>query len=283
MSGGISAKLAYLQETKELIRTSINSKGVSVTTSDTFRSYAGKISSISGSSTSFSPQKAGGLCFWLDGQCNTRTGNDHTKTYLENLCWSNTQSTTNGNLEYFTDTNQNTWDGDFLKLGTYAYYPYLYADSITIEAVVKVEESSQPSRQILTTSYQSGFIFNILQSGRVQFLVKGTNEDILVQSDTLLNLDTPYYMVATFAGNKSSKLCILNSTTNEVKETETSETIVYRSSTNMGLGTNASASTSVNQKRWDGLSIGMIRGWNRALTEEEIQDNYQDTKERFNF
>lgn len=45
--GTTSQKLTYLNTTKELIRNSINNKGVSVTDTDTFRSYAEKIDSIS--------------------------------------------------------------------------------------------------------------------------------------------------------------------------------------------------------------------------------------------
>lgn len=40
-------KLEYLKTTKELIKNSINNKGVSITENDTFRSYAEKIDSIS--------------------------------------------------------------------------------------------------------------------------------------------------------------------------------------------------------------------------------------------
>lgn len=43
----IADKLTYLNTTKELIRNSINNKGVSVTENDTFRSYAEKIDDIS--------------------------------------------------------------------------------------------------------------------------------------------------------------------------------------------------------------------------------------------
>lgn len=47
--GTIEQKVDYLKETKQLIKQSIKNKGVSVSDSDTFRSYAAKIDSISGS------------------------------------------------------------------------------------------------------------------------------------------------------------------------------------------------------------------------------------------
>lgn len=46
--GTISEKLDYLMDTKTLIKTAINDKGVVVTDADTFRSYATKIGQISG-------------------------------------------------------------------------------------------------------------------------------------------------------------------------------------------------------------------------------------------
>ena len=46
MSNTIQDKLAYLEETKNAIKQSIIGKGVEVTDTDTFRSYADKISSI---------------------------------------------------------------------------------------------------------------------------------------------------------------------------------------------------------------------------------------------
>ena len=38
--GSVTAKRAYLFQTKELIRQALNAKGLDVTTDDTFRSYA---------------------------------------------------------------------------------------------------------------------------------------------------------------------------------------------------------------------------------------------------
>lgn len=50
--GTITDKLTYLQDTKTAIKNAIVSKGISVSDTDTFRSYADKISSITGSGSS---------------------------------------------------------------------------------------------------------------------------------------------------------------------------------------------------------------------------------------
>ena len=48
MANTISDKLTYLEGTKKAIKDAIVAKGVAVSDSDTFRSYAGKIGQISG-------------------------------------------------------------------------------------------------------------------------------------------------------------------------------------------------------------------------------------------
>lgn len=52
MSGTVADKLTYLKETKDKIKEAINNKGVSVSDSDTFRSYPDKIKAIETGSTS---------------------------------------------------------------------------------------------------------------------------------------------------------------------------------------------------------------------------------------
>ena len=55
--GTIQEKLAYLNDTKSLIRNAIIDKGVAVSTTDTFRSYAEKIGLIQSGGSS----ESGGL------------------------------------------------------------------------------------------------------------------------------------------------------------------------------------------------------------------------------
>lgn len=49
--GTISNKIEYLKDTKDAIRTAIEDKGVTVSDTDTFRSYATKIGQIDGGSS----------------------------------------------------------------------------------------------------------------------------------------------------------------------------------------------------------------------------------------
>lgn len=229
------------------------------------------------------PKNIAGLSLWLDGQCNTRQGNDHTKTYLENLVWSNTKSTENGNLEYFTNTSQNIWDGDFLKLGTYAYYPRIHADSVSLEAVVKITKSNSITRIIYSSAYASGLFLVIGPDDKPKFQYRqGSNYGTII-SDSAIELDTPYYIAGIFDRNSNASLYIKGLNTDYLKTGEVTTDLSYKDSINASVGANASTTTDAKDKNFDGLSIGMVRGWNRALTDEEIQNNYNDAKKRFNF
>lgn len=277
----IADKLSYLQDTKTAIKEALLNKGVEVSDSDTFRSYADKISSISGDSL-FLPAKMAGLCFWLDGQCNTRAGNDHTKTYLENLCWNNTQSNVDGNLEYFTNTNQNVWDGDYLKLGTFAYYPYVYNTDLTIEAVIKLDSNSEGSTQcIVGNAYASGFMLTtVADAHKVRLQARLASEYKELMTKEGLEIDNVYYIVAIIKSNDKISLRINDNT---ALTTDFAGVLVPKTGINMGVATSANTSTNMNLKLWEGLNLGMLRIWNRALTDSEIQQNYQEAKTRFNF
>ena len=49
---------------------------------------------------------------------------------------------------------------------------------------------------------------------------------------------------------------------------------------NMGFGTQAYNSTGANGTKWDGIKVGMVRIWNRLLSDEEININHNDTVNR---
>lgn len=232
---------------------------------------------------SISPQKAGGICFWLDGQCNTRAGKDHTKTYLENISWVNSNSNINGNLEYFTNTAANTWDGDFLKLGTYAYYPFIYSSNVSMESVIKINEIESPSLMVYSTAYGCGFYVLIDDVRKVRFGYRQGSNYSIITSDTVLEYSTPYYIACVFDSNTNASLTILNESVSETKTAEIISPFVYVANINAGVGTQAMNNTNINGERWNGLSLGMVRGWNRVLTDTEILQNYQDVKKRFNF
>ena len=72
MANTISDKLTYLEGTKSAIKDAIVAKGVAVSDSDTFRSYADKIGQISGGGGGKINLNEGGLTF-----SNSKMDKDH--------------------------------------------------------------------------------------------------------------------------------------------------------------------------------------------------------------
>lgn len=105
--GTISEKLTYLEETKELIKQAIVDKGVEVNDTDTFRSYADKISEIEGgggavvlpSCISFQDAKDSDLSFFINA--NTDTSKLTTMKYMFKNC----ENLTNIDVSNFDTSN----------------------------------------------------------------------------------------------------------------------------------------------------------------------------------
>lgn len=276
----ITEKLNYLNETKSLIKQAIVDKGVDVSDSDTFRSYADKIDTISANNNiiDLNLPTNNGLVFWIDGQYNTRNGKDHTKTYMQNLVCTNPQATDTGYREYL-QTSGNSWDGDFLTLGNYAFYPYIYnSTNLTAETLVMITKIPAENLIFISTGYNGGWYLLITPERQIRFGVRQGNSYVYVETDIVMELDTPYYIAATFEANNKIKIHVVNlDTVNAVASTST---MTYNL-VNMAVGTQANTSTSASGKHWDGLKIGMIRIWNKTLSDEIINTNYLSTFKRF--
>lgn len=271
--GTIADKLNKVLETKNAIKQALINKGVNISDTDSFESYVDKIDSISGGASQ-------GVIFWLDGQCNTRNGKDHTKTYMENLVYVNNGSSTTGYLEYLQSGSKNSWDGDFLALGNYAYYPYIYnKTNLTVESLIKITKA--PSANLIWSSCgnKGGWYLLIDPAQKIRFGVYQGSSYATITTDITLELDKPYYVVATFEANNQLTLRLCN-VENSLKTTASTANMTYNLS-NLGVGTQANTSTAVNGSHYDGLKIGMVRAWNRTLTDEEITANYNEVINRF--
>ena len=179
----ITDKLTYLQDTKTAIKNAIVNKGVSVSDSDTFRSYANKISSITtgeggGSSDEWQPQPD-----WLDIE--TILEND-TENYAGKMivlftdsydnfdvyrCSANKVITSDGGI--YTDTSQtffnHTWDTSKDKkcsLGYKTRYVIYYYSTEGMQVVNDVVNMNKGilyvvSKNIILRTYQgAGFTNN---------------------------------------------------------------------------------------------------------------------------
>lgn len=270
--GTIADKLNRVLETKNAIKQALINKGVEVSDTDSFESYAGKIDSIGGINLS-------GCCFWIDGQKNLRSGNDHTTTYMQDLMRANTYTTTTGYREYFAGSGSgNSWDGDFLTLGNYAYYPYAFNNSeMTVEAYVILTKTPSANIMVMTTGYTGGWYMAILTTNKARFGARLGDSYITANTTNTLELNTPYYIIGRYKSNGTVSVEVKE--LNEKVEKPFAGTMAYNLC-NMGFGTQAYNSTSANGNNWDGLKVGMVRVWNRLLTDEEININHNDTVNR---
>lgn len=230
-----------------------------------------------------SPTNCAGCSLWLDGQCNTRQGNDHSKKYMENLVWNMPLAASQTNREVFPAAiTNNIWKGDFLKTGTYSFYPLCTSGSLTLELVFLIDEDfldsdmANPYRQDSTQGFAT--LVNVVSTGlNLQFYAHTLNSDENQIINHTIERNKKYYFAGTI-NNKDLKT-YLNGDVNTLIMPSTyaknTKTDVY---SGIGLGPNGTDS-----QRWKGLNLGMLRIWNRVLTDSEIQTNYADAKRRFNF
>jgi hypothetical protein len=286
----LADKLKKVKEAKEAIKDAIIKKGVEVLDTDTFRSYADKIESIvAGGGTTeggLTLQDARGLCFWIDGQCNTRAGKNHDIKYMENLMWNEPYTKTiTGNTESIGGDSE--WDGDYLKLTNYAFYPQMPDTKVTAETLFFYDEDrdsvTNGTYVICNRLSSAGWAIQggAETAGRA-LLLTGTDEQYWLPAREFGAIN---YLVVTIDTEKGvANMRVLN-TGEEVLNIPTAD-FQTGTSFNMGLGIAAKAgtgATSSTKNRWCGINIGMARVWNRILTEEEIQRNYQEVKARFGF
>jgi hypothetical protein len=289
----IADKLQAINEAKIAIREAIIAKGVDVLTSDTFRSYADKILDITtggggGSGEveqrGLSPDITKGLSFWIDGQCNTRDGVDHTIGHFEDLVFRGSYSSTVGHQEYIK--GESTWVGDYLKLANYAYYPQVYAPILTFETLFKLDADAVARGSygwLICSAYSSnGYALRLSDDNRV-YLYGASAEQY---SSPLPVDETPQYVAATLNTTTGDFKLIVKNTGETITGTITSVNTLPTRALNMGLGVIGNPNTTVtsgNLNKWEGIQMGMCRIWSRALSDEELETNYQEVKARFGF
>ena len=126
---------------------------------------------------------------------------------------------------------------------------------------------------------KGGWYLLITTAKKIQFGVYQGSSYATVLTDVTLELNKPYYVVATFEAKNKLTLRICN-VDNSLKTTASTANMTYNLSCT-GVGTQANVNTSVNGTHWDGLKIGMIRAWNKTLTDAEITANYNEVINRF--
>lgn len=276
--GTIADKLNYLKATISDLKNILISKDIGVTESTPLRECVEKVNDIKSDSTSI-PM---GVAFWVDGQMNMRDSSKNTSVLaMQNLCWADSGQAVTGDREYLQQSG-NVWNGNFLELGNYGYYPYIYnSDGLSVEAYIKFTKDITTNISVLSTASAGGWYLGSYEARTMVFMARLGNSYIRVDNAIVLEIGKPYYVVATYKANDTITLTVIDERGSTTKVRANFAGTMQRNVANMGFGTQASSSTSLNGERYDGLSVGMARVWTRALTDEEIQVNYEETKNRF--
>lgn len=226
------------------------------------------------------PNKIAGLCLWIDGDCNTRNGNDHSKDYMENLVYNPPYTSTWGTIEA-VDNGDNTWNGNLLQYGSWAHYPYISNQELTIDCVVKI--TSRTTRVgLVQCAYSGGFVLDIPENEtNFQFRARDNSSSSYLTLKTPFEYDKLYYLACTIQDGKITLKVNEVNLSNTNFSTLVQPTALVSTAVGTGSTTSSGGNTAGNYKLWYGLNLGMLRIWNRALTDEEIQANYQEAKTRF--
>ena len=289
-------KLNYINESKELIKNAIISKGVEVTDSDSLRSYADKIAMIeSGSSVDvFGPKSLNGLCLWLDAEINSRDGvHDESINGMQNLVYSPVYGTTAGNTEKLNGSP--IFKDKAITLGGTCFYPnYNISNGVTIELVFKLNSTS--------VNYATSRLVGWVSGGKgLQIYVADDNTRVTFQSQNSGSTAKQISYYTDFSTKRcyltyTSVLSMSNSTGMyidgaKISPLVTSDNASVQMATGINMAIGGVASTSTSSVTGTGTSAGtfasgnvdfsVIRIWNRVLTADEIVEHYLHDYDRF--
>ena len=241
----------------------------------------------SGGGSSFppSPVNMAGLSFWIDGDCNTRTGLDRTAKYMDDLVYNDPYTHPVGHFEEHTP-NTDLWldSGNLLMLNDgVSIYPQQKCttnNEFTIELVIKQTSSFTGTPVPIIsfgTSAMGGVEFNLSPDRILYTFFKDTS-----------GTDHTFFP-GSFAVNDVI-YCYLKCTSSNITiaypgKNATSTLQVHPKATTKGFNTgfNCQANTTAVASGNNGkVAVGMVRYWQRALTSEELTACYNDAKTRFN-
>ena len=246
------------------------------------------LSSTIGSLPATNSTNCAGLCFWLDGDCNTRQGLDRSKTYFENLVWIPTPAPSIGNVEVWKTPASNSWNNtktNMLNIGTNALFPDLFcARQMTLEAVVMFTDTPTTYTNLIATNTTVGYNFAVYAAGGNIGLVTSQAWDTstsITWSGSAIN--TPHYVCVTFnvdTGVASFQDGLTNKTSHTLSGNILTRATGATACSGV-FGKNNSSSTTPGDSQFSNIAVGMIRAWNKVLSNNEIIENYNDAKNRF--
>ena len=222
-----------------------------------------------------------GLVCWYDGIYNTKSGHNESATTWEDL----TANGNNGILRNINNTNNSGWTNNSIILDgedDWIQMPQIKAssDGITVEIVAKLKVEKEATREVYITNMESGGIAIQKNSHKNScWIYSGGYKDLYDDENVKEN---QIYSMSTGINQNTNTIYF---SSNEVFKTNTvtskySEPI---SSTIFAIGTNVIGNndeTASGEQR-PNLEVYSVRIYNRCLTQEEVQKNYEQDKKRF--
>ena len=271
------------------VYTTLANKGIDVPTDRN----SDNLSVISKGVISRVPINCAGLTFWLDGDCNTRNGVNRSKNYFENLVWNQPYSTgIRGNQEVNTQAYNNKWIDNYLHIvnggGFFPQQKCTSTNEYTVEVVARITSifpNDDPqvviafgsgnvgSFHVYMDKYQAGYHFYVYFKG----VNSGTGSSFYVPNVSFQVGQNIYVYFRIQANSSDCGYPNVNKYYSVQDRPEGHKAIF-----NTGFANSTSTGTSISSDLRGNIAIGMVRFWARALTDNEIQANYQDAKMRFN-
>ena len=294
----IASKLQKLINVKNSIKTALISKGVEVSDTDSFDSFADKIQNIS-INDSISPQNIGGLCVWLDAEINTRKGvHDESVNGMENLVYTPyvKKTATVGCLEKLNGTP--TFGEKSCKLGGTMFVPSYHQTALTFEFMGSFDSNvfdNVITQQLLLNNITGGGYQIMFTPTAFHYQVYNSSSTRVkkLQYFTDIEVGKTYHIAITdvLGSTGTTKLYIDGEQVDITLETDsTGGTCPTGTLRNMGImGVNSTSTSSVFPVSSNGqgafygeyTNINTMRLWTRVLSADEIKANYNRDKKRF--
>ena len=224
-----------------------------------------------------------GLTIWYDGVYNTLNGHDNSATSWKNLVSESTEF--DGILKNITNTSTSGWTSKSLILDgvdDWVNMGYLYSENITVEIVAKPLDVKHDKEYMYICNADEGGVGIGKATNRTQnktwMYIDG--EYKYVFSDDDIKNNQIYSMSLAYDGSYSyfseNGKMYINEQTGKIADP--------KYSTVFALGTNPSGENSkpgVNGVLAN-IEIYSVRIYNRSLSQEEINKNYESDVSRFN-
>ena len=241
-----------------------------------------------------------GLCVWLDAEINSRAGvHDETVNGMQNLVYTPyvKKTETVGCLEKLNGTP--TFTGKACKLGGTMFVPSYEQTALTFEFVGSFESNvfdNVISKQLIINNIISGGFQTMFTSNAYHYQVYNASSARTKQLQYALNIEPGkvYHIAVTDVLGKTgtTKLYIDGEFVETTLLTDSDGGVCPTATDirNMGImGVNSTSTTSIYpvEKNTQGAfygeytNINTLRLWNRALSAEEIKQNYNNDKRRF--